>query len=217
MLNADSRCPLFCLWSSWHFISSEMHTEKNGYREKVARESQKKNICCEEVSHDVTHLHHITMATPHQHQLTVGRNSQCLWWYVTVKSLHVSTVKWKTYGYTDIKRIRILYKNVWMSNVKNILSRYKFFLCSNVRTMRVLPNKLQLNLEHGYTFSLTRYKKPRMWAPSSIEKSCLFTESLSPCSPLSLRITQGPLERQRTLNTIKPLWKLLPPVLCLGC
>lgn len=49
-----------------------------------------------------------------------------------------------------------------MSNVKNILSRYKFFLCSNVRTMRVLPNKLQLNLEHGYTFSLTRYKKPRM-------------------------------------------------------
>lgn len=44
-----------------------------------------KDLLLRRVSCDVTHLHHVSMATPHQHQLTAGRKSQCLCWYVTVQ------------------------------------------------------------------------------------------------------------------------------------
>lgn len=77
--------------SGWEVIERSRTQRSEG---KAERESQWK-LCCSEVSRDVTHLHHVAMATPHQHQLAVGRKSQCLCWYVTVrypgrKSLYLS-------------------------------------------------------------------------------------------------------------------------------
>lgn len=77
--------------SGWEVMERSRTQRSEG---KAERASQWK-LCCSEVSRDVTHLHHVAMTTPHQHQLAVGRKSQCLCWYVTVrypgrKSLYLS-------------------------------------------------------------------------------------------------------------------------------